>query len=227
MLVWSPLTLPVKRYSVLAVVLASNCSCVLFYSRLMTRQFSLIRKCFLVTRLVVWMRRTLLKGSLKVNFPSELCSPGLTASLSGRRASRKRTISKERRPSLLFEDQMATYFYVEMAECYSPPTKSKAKLPSQVSVSPDCASQESPASAPWSLSTDKTAFIMRVPNESIIRLFSLLVNIMSPPVSHISPGRTEFDYLGNEIHHWLSLQSKSQVPLARAGKQNQKKASLT
>ena len=71
---------------------------------------------------------------------------------------------------------MATYFYVEMAECYTPPTKSKAKLPSQVSVSPDCASQESPASPHWSLSTDKTAFIMRVPNESIIRLFSLLVS---------------------------------------------------
>ena len=110
---------------------------------------------------------------------------------------------------------MATYFYVEMAECYTPPTKSKAKLPSQISVSPDCASQESPASPHWSLNTDKTAFIMRVPNESIIRLFSLLVNKLSPPVSHISPGRTEFDYVGNEIHQWLSSKSKSrqdQVP---------------
>ena len=71
MLVWSPLTLPVKRYSVLAVVLASNCSCVLFYSRLMTRQFSLIRKCFLVTRLAVWRKRIVLKGFLRVSFPIE------------------------------------------------------------------------------------------------------------------------------------------------------------
>ena len=131
----------------------------------------------------------------------------LTASLSGRRASRKRTISKERRPSLLFEDQMATYFYVEMAECYTPPTKSKAKLPSQVSVSPDCASQEIPASSPWSLSTDKTAFIIRVPNESIIRLFSLLVSILSLSLSLILlPGersliRTVMRFIIGSVHN--------------------------
>ena len=127
---------------------------------------------------------------------------------------------------------MATYFYVEMAECYTPPTKSKAKLPSQISVSPDCASQESPASPHWSLNTDKTAFIMRVPNESIIRLFSLLVNILSPPVSHISPGRSEFDDVGNEIHQWLSSESKSrqsssgQVPghVSRETKKSKKAA---
>ena len=71
MLVWRPLTQLVKRYSVLAVVPASNWSCVMFYSRLMTRQFSLIRKCFLVTRLAAWRRRTTLKGSLRVSCLSE------------------------------------------------------------------------------------------------------------------------------------------------------------
>ena len=92
---------------------------------------------------------------------------------------------------------MATYFYVEMAECYTPPTKSKAKLPSQVSVSPDCGSQEAPASPPWSLSTDKTAFVMRVPNDSIIRLFSLLVNIVT--ARHRQPAW----YFSREDGVWL------------------------
>ena len=71
MLVWRPVTQLVERYSVLAVVLASNWSCVMFYSRLMTRQFSLIRKCFLVTRLAVWRMRIVLKGFHRVNFPTE------------------------------------------------------------------------------------------------------------------------------------------------------------
>ena len=99
---------------------------------------------------------------------------------------------------------MATYFYVEMAEGYVPTTKSRASLPSQLSISPsDCASQDLSPSQ-WSLSTENTAFMMRVPNESIIRLFSLLVTIKTTQTS-IATGRVEFDYLGNQIHHWLAL----------------------
>ena len=58
---------------------------------------------------------------------------------------------------------MATYFYVSLAEGYVPATKSRAALPSQVSVSPsDCAGQDLPGlSHHWSLNTDNTAFIMR------------------------------------------------------------------
>ena len=117
----------------------------------------------------------------------------------GRRPSRKRTLSKERRQSLLFEDQMATYCYVEVAEDFTPASKSSAglgdeagagqaaslspgpsKLPSSNSL--DCPAQPSPGSAAsssphWSLATTKPTFIIRVPNESIIRLFSFLVRI--------------------------------------------------
>ena len=92
---------------------------------------------------------------------------------------------------------MATYFYVELAEGYVPSTKSRASLPSQLSISPsDCLSQDLPPSQLWSLTTDNTAFVMRVPNESIIRLFSLLVTIAMIE-------------RGNEITHWLGSQSKS------------------
>ena len=58
---------------------------------------------------------------------------------------------------------MATYFYVSLAEGYVPATKSRAALPSQVSVSPsDCAGQDLPGTSHhWSLNTDNTAFIMR------------------------------------------------------------------
>ena len=120
--------------------------------------------------------------------------------VAGRRPSRKRTLSKERRQSLLFEDQMATYCYVEVAEDFTPASKSSAglgdeagagqtaslspgpsKLPSSNSL--DCpAAGPSPSSAAsssphWSLATTKPTFMIRVPNESIIRLFSFLVRI--------------------------------------------------
>ena len=97
---------------------------------------------------------------------------------------------------------MATYCYVEVAEDFTPASKSSAglgdeagagagqasslspgpsKLPSSNSL--DCpAAGPSPSSAAsssphWSLATTKPTFMIRVPNESIIRLFSFLVRI--------------------------------------------------
>ena len=90
MLVWRPLTQLVKRYSVLAVaVVASSQSCVMFYSRLMTRQFSLIRKCFLVTRLAVWRKRIVLKGFLRVSGPTEQLPASPPVSQAAGRAGRE------------------------------------------------------------------------------------------------------------------------------------------
>jgi len=100
----------------------------------------------------------------------------------GRRCSRKRTFSKERRTSLLFEDTMATYFYIELAETSTVATKSPAAMTLSSSLSPSDCITASPDThhtnklqKSWSFSNTTPAFIIRVPNESVIRLFSLLI----------------------------------------------------
>ena len=88
---------------------------------------------------------------------------------------------------MLFEDQMATYCYVEIEPGFSPSSKSSAGLHSEGSFShspagpaeiqPAGAGAEcaTPASPYWTLTNETSAFIIRVPNESIVRLFSFLV----------------------------------------------------
>jgi len=100
----------------------------------------------------------------------------------GRRCSRKRTLSKERRPSLLYDDTMATYFYFELADTSSAVAKSPAAFTLSSSLSPsDCFTAGTENHKPaklqksWSFSNTSPAFIIRVPNESVVRLFSLLI----------------------------------------------------
>ena len=86
---------------------------------------------------------------------------------------------------MLFEDQMATYCYVEIEPGFSPSSKSSAGLHSEGSFShspagpaeiqPAGAECATPASPYWTLTNETSAFIIRVPNESIVRLFSFLV----------------------------------------------------
>ena len=93
---------------------------------------------------------------------------------------------KERRKSFLFDDTMATYFYFELADTSTAATKSPAALTLSSSLSPsDCFTagpeHHNPAKLQKSLSFSNTspAFIIRVPNESVVRLFSLLVSSKS------------------------------------------------
>ena len=125
-----------------------------------------------------------------------MCKLLISKTLIGRRAStRKRTISKERRQSLLFEDQMATYCYVEVVEGFTPSSKSTAVLDGETAATGDQVvtsgqvsgdghqvelgntgnTGHTPVSPHWTLTNETPSFIIRVPNESIVRLFSFLV----------------------------------------------------
>ena len=77
---------------------------------------------------------------------------------------------------------MATYCYVEVAAGFIPATKSTAVLSEDNSVSPvetklpSSGSVDMPVSPHWNLTNVTPSFIIRVPNESIIRMFSFLVS---------------------------------------------------
>ena len=89
---------------------------------------------------------------------------------------------------------MATYCYVEVVEGFTPSSKSTAVLDAETGtssggdqvtpsgqVSGDQAEQagntgHTPVSPHWTLTNEKPSFIIRVPNESIVRLFSFLVS---------------------------------------------------
>ena len=82
---------------------------------------------------------------------------------------------------------MATYCYVEVMEGYIPSTKSTAVLQEDCSVGSVQSSQSrlsssnsveaAPVSPHWNLTNTTPSFIIRVPNESIIKLFSFLVSL--------------------------------------------------
>ena len=140
-----------------------------------------------VTRITGLMSRIPLEDSNEKCH--EVCSARKSffsdADFTGRRSSsRRRTLSKERRQSLLFEDQMATYCFVEIVEGFCPSSKSSAGLEPSPSLPPpspkalsSSGSLDRPAMSPhWTMNTSSPAFIIRVPNESIVRLFSFLVS---------------------------------------------------
>ena len=85
----------------------------------------------------------------------------------------------------MFEDQMATYCFVEIAEGFCPSSKSSAGLelaPELPPPSPKALSSsdsvDKPVSSPyWTMTNSSPAFVIRVPNESIVRLFSFLVSL--------------------------------------------------
>ena len=135
---------------------------------------------------------------------------------SGRRSSsRRRTLSKERRQSLLFEDQMATYCFVEIAEGFCPSSKSSAGLepapelppPSPKALS-SSGSMDKPVSSPhWTMTNSSPAFVIRVPNESIVRLFSFLV---SSPL-HYCELASHYDVI--QIRNYETKYLCSELPL--------------
>jgi len=112
----------------------------------------------------------------------------------GRRRSRKRSsgrrsLSRERRPSLLFEDSMATYVYVELDPSAAPSNKITSSVsPSATELCPSghgssagssgeprsCGEELIKKSGSFSLQ-NQPAFLARVPNETVVRLFSLLM----------------------------------------------------
>ena len=81
---------------------------------------------------------------------------------------------------------MATYCFVEIAESFCPSSKSSAGLepaPELPPASPKALSSsgslDKPATSPhWTMTTSSPAFVIRVPNESIVRLFSFLVSLL-------------------------------------------------
>jgi len=112
----------------------------------------------------------------------------------GRRRSRKRSsgrrsLSRERRPSLLFEDSMATYVYVELDPSVAPNKITSSVSPSATELCPSghgssagssgelprsCGEELIKKSGSFSLQS-QPAFLARVPNETVVRLFSLLM----------------------------------------------------
>ena len=163
---------------------------------------------------------------------SERCGEDSRSSASFHRRSRRRTISKERRRSLLFDDSMATYLYVELDPDSLPPavaaasekarsgrspskgsggegsggsggSRAMSKSPSSsrhsASSSDDIATFAPPAAAVCisSQQTFKTAapaFIVRVPNEVVVKLFSLLIRHYGDRYGSSEPGVTAAGY---------------------------------
>lgn len=79
----------------------------------------------------------------------------------------------------MFEDTMATYFYFELTESAVATSKSPANTTLSSSISPsegNVQGQQPPKlEKSFSFSSNSPTFIIRVPNESVVRLFSLLI----------------------------------------------------
>jgi len=105
----------------------------------------------------------------------------------GRRRSRKRSsgrrsLSRERRPSLLFEDSMATYVYVELDPSAAPTKITSSVSPSTTELCPSGGGSSAGSSGEELVKKSgsfglqsQPAFLARVPNETVVRLFSLLM----------------------------------------------------
>ena len=115
----------------------------------------------------------------------------------------------------MFEDQMATYCFVEIAEGFCPSSKSSAGLepapelppPSPKALS-SSGSMDKPVSSPhWTMTNSSPAFVIRVPNESIVRLFSFLV---SSPL-HYCELASHYDVI--QIRNYETKYLCSELPL--------------
>ncbi|XP_023336378.1 uncharacterized protein LOC111707503 [Eurytemora carolleeae] len=81
----------------------------------------------------------------------------------GRKRSRKRTISKDRRQSLHYEDTMATYLLIQLSK--------NCEISEEV-----CKLKED---KPINLSSETPEFLLRIPNEVVVRLFGMLSRNLS------------------------------------------------